>query len=127
MNELCQPHVIDEEITSNDMMDNDVFPSMGNACSIRGNCLVNLCIALKHMEKDKSNIERNIANLIDCNDIILKHCCLKDCDECQEFTKIDVFVLFLSMMDSKIAHDFLLAHAKEDCKTCFKRDKECMN
>ena len=112
---------------SDEMMDEDVFPSMGNTCLIRGNCLVNLCVALKHVQKDKNNVEKNIMNLIDFDDIILKHYRLKDCDKCQEFTKIDMFVLCLNMMDSKIVHDFLLAHAKEDCETCFKRDKECTN
>ena len=74
--------------------------------------------------KGKSNIEKNIINLIDFNNVILKNYYLTDCDKYQEFTKIDVFILFLNMMDSKIVHDFLLAHANEDYAKYFKCERE---
>ena len=56
--------------------------------------------------------------------LFLKNYRLKDCDKHQEFTNIDIFILFLNMMDSKIAHDFLLAHANEDYAKHFEHERE---
>ena len=68
------------------------------------------------MQKKTKVILKNIINLIDFNNVILKNYHLKDCDKCQEFANIDVFIL--SMIDSKIAHNFLLVHANEDYAKC---------
>ena len=67
------------------------------------------------MQKRTKVMMKNIINLIDFNNVILKNYCLKDCDKYQEFTNMVIFILFLNMIASKIAHDFLLVHANEDC------------
>ena len=77
---------------------NTFLPSIGNTYLIKGNCLVNLYAALKHEEKDKSNV-KNIIKLIDFNNIILKNYYLKYCDKCQEFTNIETnCALFFTCM-----------------------------
>ena len=76
------------------------------------------------MQKKTKVILKNIINLIDFNNVILKNYHLKDCDKHQEFTNIDIFILFLNMMDSKIVCNFLLAHANEDYAKYFHRERE---
>ena len=55
---LCKPHGDEEKDMNNEIMSEHHFSSIGNAYLIKGNCLVNLCAALKHAEKNKSNIEK---------------------------------------------------------------------
>ena len=78
---MCEPHGDEEKDTNNEIMNEHVFPSIGNTYLIEGNFLVNLHAALKHVEKDKSDVEKNIINLIDFSNVILKNYCLKDCDK----------------------------------------------
>ena len=55
---LCESHGDEEKDMNNETMNECVFPSIGNTYLIKGDCLVNLCAALKHAEKDKSNDEK---------------------------------------------------------------------
>ena len=109
---------------SEDIMNNEVIPTMANMFLIKDNCFVNLFCALDYIKNYSGNKSSLLNKLTKYHHDVLSIYRSRGCVHFMNITKSDIMVLFLNAMPDKVIMKFLAQRNSLSYEDLFERENE---